>query len=109
MRARFLGLNWVDLLVIAASGLTFAATFLSQGHHVPPGPPTAQAIQQMADELGVTADQLRQAAELVPPPPRGTRPSPERRDEDRRALASILNVSVDRLETVMQRHRPPRD
>jgi hypothetical protein len=101
---------WIDLLVIAAAGLTFTAVALSHSHPAPEGPPTEQALQAMADELGVTADQLRHAAEVVPPPGRGVRPSPAERDRARLALAEVLNVPVERLDRVMQRHHPlPRD
>lgn len=61
----------------------------------------------MAQELGVTADQLHRAAEIVPPPARGDRPSPEQRDKARYALAAALNIPVERLDTVMRRHHPP--
>lgn len=110
MRKRVFDLGWVDLLVIAACGLTFTAALAAHGRHAPPsGPPTEQAIRKMADELGVTADQLRRAAEIVPPPARGERPSPEQRDSARHMLAAVLNIPLDRLDTVMRRHRPPRD
>jgi hypothetical protein len=108
VRKSLLGLNWTDLLVITACGLTFTVAFMSHGHHAPPpGPPTEQAIQKMADELGVTADQLRRAAEIVPPPARGERPSPEQRDKTRTTFAAVLNIPVAKLDTVMRHHRPP--
>jgi hypothetical protein len=107
VRKSVLGLTWVDLLVIAACGLTFTAAFVSRSHPAPSGLPTEQAIQQMADELGVTAEQLRRAAEIVPPPARGERPSPEQRDRARFAFAAVLNIPVERLDTVMHRHHPP--
>jgi hypothetical protein len=107
VRLRLLGLGWIDLLVITACGLTFTAAFISRNHPSPPDPPTEQAIQQMADELGVTADQLRRAAEIVPPPARGIRPSPEQRDKDRHTFAAVLNVPVERLDAVMRHHHPP--
>jgi len=111
VRKSLFGLNWIDVLVIAACGLTFTAAIVSQGHHAPPpGPPTEQAIQKMADELGVTADQLHRAAEIVPPPARGERRSPEQRDKARYAFAAVLNIPVERLDTVMRHHHPtPRD
>lgn len=96
--------------MIAACGLVITAALVSHGHRAPPpGPPTEQAIQKMADELGVTADQLRRAAEIVPPPARGMRPSPEQRDQARTTFAAVLNIPVSRLDTVMRYHRPPRD
>lgn len=107
MRFRSFGITWIDLLVIAACGLTFTAALLSHPRPAPAGPPTDREIQALADELGVTADRLRHAAEVVPPPARGVRPSPLQRDEARLALASVLNVPVDRLDQVMRRHRPP--
>jgi len=111
VRKSLFGLNWVDLLVITACGLTFTAALVSHGHHgPPPGPPTEQAIQKMADELGVTADRLRRATEIVPPPARGERPSAEQRDKARYTFAAVLNIPVERLDTVMRRHSPrPRD
>jgi len=36
VRKRFLGLNWVDFLVITACGLTFTAAILSHSHHAAP-------------------------------------------------------------------------
>lgn len=106
MRQRFLGLNWADYLVIAAAGLTFSAIVLSQVGRPPMGPPTEQDIQKLADELGVTADQLRRAAEIVPPPPPGSRPSAVERDSARQALAVVLHIPVERLDTAMHhRHR----
>jgi hypothetical protein len=107
VRKSLFGLDWVDLLVIAACGLTFTAAIISHGHSAPPGPPTERAIQQMADELGVTADQLRRATEIVPPPARGERPSPDQRDKARTTFAAVLNIPVERLDTVMRHHGPP--
>ena len=71
---------WIDLLVVTAAGLTFTAVALSHSHSTPESPPSEQAIQAMADELGVTADQLRHAAEVVPPPGPGMRPSAAERE-----------------------------
>lgn len=108
MQKRVFGLGWIDLLVIAACGLTFAAAIVSHSRHSPPaGPPTEQAIQEMADELGVTVDQLRRATEIAPPPSRGERPSPEQRDKARTMFAAVLNIPVEQLDMVMRRHRPP--
>ncbi len=98
--------SWIDLLVITAAGLTFTAVAISHGHSAPEAPPTEQAIQAMADELGVTADQLRHAAEIVPPPRPGMRPSAAEREHARLALAEVLNVPVERLDRVMRRHHP---
>lgn len=110
MRRTVFGLDWVDLLAITACGLTFAAAIASHGRHRPPGPPTEQAIAKMAEELGVTADQLRRAAEIVPPPARGERLLPEQRDRARSTFAAVLSIPVERLDAVMRRHHPrPRD
>ncbi|MCW5735782.1 MAG: hypothetical protein KIS73_16755 [Enhydrobacter sp.] len=107
----FFSLDRRDLLMIAACGLAFTAVLMSQRHDTPPpGPPTEQIIQQMAGKLGVTADQLRRAIEVIPPPARGERQSPERHDMARYALAAALNIPVARLDAAMRhRHPPPRD
>lgn len=106
MRQNLFGLDRIDLLVIAVCGLTFVTAIAPHGH-APPGPPTAQAIEKMAEELGVTADQLRHATEIVPPPARGEHFSPERRDKARQTFAAVLNVPVERVDMVMRRHHPP--
>lgn len=111
MRPRRFGLTWIDLLVIASCSLAFAAVLFPHPRRPPAGPPSQQELQSVANELGVTADQLRHAAEVVPPPARGARLSPLQRDEQRVALAEVLNVPVDRLDQVFRRHHPapPRD
>lgn len=107
MIRRLLGLSPTDLFVIAAVSLTFAATYVAQTgpRSEAPSPATREAI---ARELGVTPEQLEQAALLVPPPPRGSRPSDAERDTTRYELASVLHVPVRKLDAIMQRHRPPR-
>jgi hypothetical protein len=98
---------WIDLLVVVATSITFAAAVYSQQNHVPPGPSTPEAIQAIAQELGVTADDFRRAAALVPPPPAGVRQSEEERAEHRRALAAALAIPAARLDAVFRRHAPP--
>ena len=98
-------LGWIDLLVVAATSLTFAAAVYSQQHR-PPGPPTEEAVQAIATELGITADDFRRAADRVPPLPRGVRPSDAERAEHHRALATALSVPVSRLNAVMEKYRP---
>lgn len=110
MTKSFFSLNRLDFLVIAACGLAFTAVLVSHDRGgPPPGPPPEQIIQQMAGKLGVTAVQLRRAIEIVPPPARGERPSPEQLDKARYAFAAALNIPAERLDTVMRRHPPPRD
>lgn len=103
---RPLRLIWIDVLVVAATSLTFGAIALSQQQRPLKGPPQ-ETIQAMADELGVTPDQFARAAKKLAPPPRGARPSDAERLENRRQLAQILNVSVSRLDSVMEKYRPP--
>ncbi len=99
-------LSWIDLLVVAATSLTFTAAVYSQQHR-PPGPPTEEAVQAIADELGITADDFRRAATQVPPLPRGVHPSDAERAEHHRALAAALSIPVSRLNAVMQKYGPP--
>jgi hypothetical protein len=107
MPRRSLRLSWIDLLVVAATSVTFAAVFYSKDHHHAPMRPTEAAIQAMADELGVTADEFHRAAEQVPPLPHGIRPSQEQRAEHRRAFAAALSVPPDRLDAVLRKYGPP--
>ena len=111
MTGSFLGLNRRDLLMVVACGLAFTAVVLSQGHVAPPpGPPSEDVIQHLAGRLGVTAAQLRRAIDIVPPPARGERWSPEQHDKARQEFATVLNLPAGRLDTVMRhRHPPPRD
>jgi hypothetical protein len=105
---RPLRLVWIDVLVVAATSLTFGAIALSQQQRPHKGPPP-ETIQAMADELGVTADQLDRAAKKALPPlqrPDGALSSETDRLEHRRHLAEILNVSVSRLDSVMEKYRP---
>jgi len=106
MQRRSLRLSWIDFLVVAATSLTFAAAVYSQERRVP-GPPTEEAVQAIATELGVTADDFRRAVVQVPPPPRGVRPSDAERAEHHRALAAALSVPVSRLNAVMEKYGPP--
>ncbi|MBS0540738.1 MAG: hypothetical protein JSR47_18395 [Proteobacteria bacterium] len=108
MIRRLIGLSLTDLFVIAAVSLTFAATYFSQTGTRSAGPSPATHAT-IARELGVTPEQLETAARLVPPPPRGSRPSEAERNSTRYQLAGALNVPVQKLDAVMQRHRPPRD
>jgi len=98
-------LGWIDLLVVAATSLTFAAIVSQQ--HRPPGPPTEEAVQAIATELGVTTDDFRRAVSQVPPPPRGVRPSDAERAERHRAFAAALSVPLSKLNAVMAKYPPP--
>jgi hypothetical protein len=100
-------LGWIDLLVVAATSLTFATVVYSQQQHRPPGPPTEEAVQAIATELGVTAADFRRAVAQVPPPPRGVRPSDAERAERHRAFAAALSVPVSKLNAVMEKYPPP--
>jgi hypothetical protein len=106
---RPLRLVWIDVLVVAATSLTFCAIALSQQQRPHQGPPP-ETIQAMADDLGVTADQLDRAAKKALPPlrPHDGVPSEADRLEHRRQMAESLNVSVSRLDSVMEKYRPTR-
>ena len=90
----------MDLLVVAACTVTFV-TVVSLGKHAEPkGPP----IAAIAHELGTTPQQFQQAAErFLPRCPLG--PPTE---AQKKLVATTLNVSVERLDTVMEKYRPDR-
>jgi hypothetical protein len=99
-------LGWIDLLVVVATSLTFAAAVYSQQHR-PPGPPTEEAVRAIATELGVTPDDFRRAAGEIPPPPRGMHLTDIERAEHHRAWAAALRVPVSRLNAAMEKYGPP--
>ncbi len=90
----------MDLLVVGACGLTFAAVVGPGLHPAPKGPP----IALIAQDLGTTPEQFRQVADrFLPHCPNG--PPTE---AQKRQVATMLNVSVERLDTVMEKYRPDR-
>jgi hypothetical protein len=99
-RGSRLAYGMMDLFVVAACGLTFAAV-VGPGMHAPPkGPP----IALIARDLGTTPEQFQQVADrYLPRCPNG--PPTE---AQKRQVATMLNISVERLDTVMERYRPDR-
>lgn len=98
-RGRGLGYDLMDLLVIAACSVTFAVV-VGFKHIDPKGPP----IGAIARELGTTPEQFRQAADrYLPHCPDGP-PS----EAQKKQVATTLNISVERLDTVMEKYRPDR-
>ena len=96
---RSLAYGMMDVLVIAACSLTFAAAIGSR-HGEPKGPPFAL----IAHDLGTTPDAFRHAIEQVLP----RSPAGPPTDAQKQQIASVLDVSVDRLESVMEKYRPDR-
>ena len=99
-RSSRLAYGMMDLFVVAACGLTFAAV-VGPGMHAPPkGPP----IALIARDLGTTPEQFQQVADrYLPRCPNG--PPTE---AQKRQVATMLNISVERLDTVMEKYRPDR-
>jgi hypothetical protein len=90
----------MDLFVVAACGLTFAAVVGPGMHAAPKGPP----IALIARDLGTTPEQFQQVADrFLPRCPNG--PPTE---SQKRQVATMLNISVERLDTVMEKYRPDR-
>jgi hypothetical protein len=100
VRRHRLGYGLMDLFVVAACGLTFVAV-VGPGMHPPPkGPP----IALIARDLGTTPEQFQQVADrFLPRHPHG--PPTE---AQKKQVATGLNVSVERLDTVMEKYRPDR-
>lgn len=97
---RGLGYRLTDVLVIAACSLTFVAV-VSPTRHAPKGPP----IGLIAQDLGTTPEHFLQLAEkIVPRRPSGPPPTEAQRKE----LAAALDVSVEQLDSVMEKYRPDR-
>jgi len=90
----------MDLLVVGACGLTFAAVVGPGMHPAPKGPP----IELIAQELGTTPEQFQQVADRFLP----RRPHGPPTEAQKRQVATTLNISVERLDTVMEKYRPDR-
>ena len=89
----------MDVFVIAACSLTFAAVIGAGRHGEPKGPP----IELIAQDLGTTPEAFRQATHRLPRPPMG--PPTE---AQKRQVAAVLDVSVEQLDSVMEKYRPDR-
>jgi hypothetical protein len=97
---RTLGYNFMDLFVVAACSLSFAVVIGPGRHGDAKGPP----IALIARDLGTTPEQFRQATDrFLPRFPLGP-PN----DAQKRQVATALDVSVERLDSVMEKYRPDR-
>ena len=80
--------------------------------HMPP-PPSAmddpdhgRPVEAVAKELGVTAEQFREAFKLVTPAKRGEEPTETQKQNNRKVLSEALGVDPDKLDAVMDKYRP---
>jgi hypothetical protein len=90
----------MDVLVVGACALTFTAVVGPGMHPASKGAP----IALIAHDLGTTPEQFQQVADrFLPHGPHG--PPTE---AQKRQVATMLNISVERLDTVMERYRPDR-
>ncbi|CAN5855360.1 hypothetical protein BH11PSE3_BH11PSE3_32510 [soil metagenome] len=97
---RALGYGLMDVFVIATCSVAFAVVLGAGRHGEPPPPP----VDLIAHDLGMTSEQFQQTANrLMPPFPQGP---PTEAQKQRFAMA--LDVSVERLESVMDKYRPDR-
>ena len=97
---RGLGYGLTDLLVVAACSLAFVFVVTAARDPGPKGPP----IDLIARDLGTTPEQFQKAADrFLPRAPQG--PPTEAQKEQ---VAIALDVSVERLDRVMQKYRPDR-
>ena len=98
-RPRHLSYGLTDLLVIAACSLTFLA-IVGPVRHADAGPP----IAQIAQDLGTTPEAFRQATSGIAHHPQAGPPS----ETQKELIAAALDVSVERLDPVMETYRPDR-
>ena len=93
------GLTLMDLFVILAASVTFLAAVTAHNTH---GDRKGRPVDQIAQDLGITPEQFNAAVDKVPPPPRGQPPT----EAHKKQFATALNVSVEKLDTVMEKYRP---
>jgi hypothetical protein len=97
---RRLGYGLMDLFVVAACSLTFAVVIGAGLHGAPKGPP----IGLIAQDLGTTPEHFQQIADKFLP----RYPSGPPTEVQKRQVATALDVSVERLDSVMEKYRPDR-
>ena len=94
------GLTPMDLFVILATSAAFLVALTAHNIHGDrKGPP----VELIAQDLGITPQQFEAAIDQVPPLPRGQPPT----EAHKKRVATALNVSVERLDAVMEKYRPP--
>jgi hypothetical protein len=99
-RKRRLSYGLLDVFVIAACSLTFAAVIGAARHGEPKGPP----IELIAQDPGTTPEAFRQAADRFLP----HRPMGPPTEAQKKQVAALLDVSVEQLDAVMGKYRPDR-
>lgn len=90
----------MDVFVIATCSVAFAVV-LGAGHHDEPSPPP---IDLIARDLGMTAEQFQQTADKLLPSFRHGPPT----EAQKQRFALALDVSVEQLDSVMEKYRPDR-
>jgi hypothetical protein len=99
----------IDALLALACTVIFAGGVLAQvGGRDPAAPPRIEPpYEKIAIDLGIPSDRVRDAFRKVGPPPRSEQPPTEQqRASHAQALATAMNVSVDKLKPVLERYRP---
>ncbi len=89
--------------------LLAASPALAQsGERAPSGPPRREPpFDQIAQDLGIPAERVRNAFRKVGPPARGEQPPTEEQLRSHaQALATAMAVPVDKLLQVLEKHRP---
>jgi hypothetical protein len=99
-RKRRVSYGLMDVFVIAACSLTFAAVIGAGRHGEPKHPP----IELIAQDLGTTPEAFREAADRFLP----HRPMGPPTEAQKRQFAAVLDVSVEQLDAVMEKYRPDR-
>jgi hypothetical protein len=95
-----LGFDRTDLLVVIGCTLAFVLVVAAGKQGAAKHPP----ITLIAQDLGTTPEEFRRIVKRFIPHPRAAPPS----EIQRRQIADELDVSVEQLDTVIEKHRPDR-
>ncbi len=93
------GLTTMDLFVVLAASVTFLTAVTAHNAH---GERKGRPVDLAAHDLGITPEQFNAAVDKMPPPPPGQRPT----EAYKKQFATALNVSVEKLDIVMEKYRP---
>lgn len=97
----------IDALLALACTVIFAGGVLAQSGERGAPPRREPPVEQIAADLGIPADRVREAFRKVGPPSRSEQPPSEAQLRSHaQALAAAMNVPTEKLMPVLEKYRP---
>jgi hypothetical protein len=97
----------IDALLALLCTVIFAGGVLAQSGDRGAPPRREPPVEQIAADLGIPADRVREAFRKVGPPPRSEQPPTQAQLKSHvQALAAAMNVPAEKLLPVLEKYRP---